>query len=156
MNRIALLHLAKHTTKQYNSKIILNPNIAVYGNNCKFNGKLFNPSNVYFMDYTDEFMKTNLTKLMAPHMYFTKMFVDCDIYLKLQHILNSNLNTNIYVNERQYDKFIRRMEISIKYMTGDSYDNSTQVFPFDFKNTRFIHEEVVMGDKSYTVYKNSL
>lgn len=156
MNRIALLNLTKNTVKQYNCKVILNPNIAVYGNNCKFNGRLFNPQNIYFMDYSDEFIKTNIFKLVAPHMYFTKMFLDCDIYQKLQYILNSNLKTNIYVNDKQYEKFMRRMENSTKYMTGESYDNSAQVYPFEFKKTHFIHEEIAMGDKSYKIYKNSL
>jgi hypothetical protein len=153
MNRIALLNLTKTSVKQYNAKIILNPNIAIYGNNCKFNGRLFNPQNIYFMDYSEEFMKINIFKLVAPRMYFTKMFLDCDIYLKLQYILNTNLNTNIYIDNNQYDKFMSRMENATKYMTGESYNNSSQVLPVKFKKTRFIHEEIAFGDKSNKVYK---
>jgi hypothetical protein len=100
------------------------------------------------MDYTDEFMKTNLNRLMAQHMYFTKMFLNCDVYLKLQNILDSNLNTNVYVNEKQYEKFMRRMENSIKYKTGEAYDNSTQILPFDFENTHFIHEKIQIKNEN--------
>jgi hypothetical protein len=156
MNRIALLNLTKKTVKNYNAKIILNQNIAIYGNNCKFNGRLFNPQNVYFMDYSDEFMKINLFKLKSQRMYFTKMFLDCDIYVNLQNLLNTNLNTNVYINDKQYDKFMRRMENSTKYITGESYDNSAQVLPYDFNNMHFITEEISMGDKSYKVYMKSL
>ena len=156
MSRIALLHLAKHTIKQYNCKIILNPNIAIYGNNCKFNGKLLNPQNIYFMDYTEDFIKQNLHKLNAPCIYFTKMFYDCDIYNDLQKNLNHNLKMNIFINENIYDKFMKRMENSIKYNSGESFDNSSQIFPFNFRKTNFIHEEIFMGDKSYKIYRKSL
>lgn len=156
MNLLAVLNLTKNAVKKYNAKIILNPNIAIYGNNCKFNGRLLNPQNIYFMDYSEEFMKINMFKLVAPRMYFTKMFIDCDIYLKLQYILNTNLKTNIYIDNNQYHKFISRMENATKYMTGESYNNSSQVLPFEFKNTCFIHEEIEIRDKYYKPYKISL
>jgi len=149
MNRIAFINLTKYTVKQYNSKIILNQNVAIYGNDCRFKGILFNPKNTYFMNYTDGFVKTNLIKFVAPRMYFTKMFFDYDIYLKLQNILNSNLNYNIYVNKNQYDKFLRRMENSTKYLTGVSYDNSIQILPFDFKDVHSEYEEIALCNKSY-------
>lgn len=153
MNRIALLDLTKKTIKNYNTKIILNKNIAIYGNNCKFNGILFNPQNVYFMDYSDDFMKNNLFKLKSQRMYFTKMFFDYNIYVNLQYLLNTNLNTNIYISHAQYDKFMRRMENSTKYITGESYDNSAQVLPYDFSNMRFIIEEILIEDKYNKIYK---
>lgn len=149
MNRIAFINLTKYTVKQYNSKIILNQNVAIYGNDCRFKGILFNPKNIYFMNYTDGFVKTNLIKFVAPRMYFTNMFFDYDIYLKLQNILNSNLNYNIYVNKNQYDKFLRRMENSTKYLTGVSYDNSIQILPFDFKDMHSEYEEIALCNKSY-------
>ena len=61
----------------------------------------------------------------------------------LQKILNNtDIKTDILVNEIIYNKFMNRMETSLKFKTGESFDNTKQIIPFNFKNLNYIIEDV--------------
>jgi hypothetical protein len=158
MSSITILRLTKNTAKLYNSKLIHNANCAIYGSDCNFKGKFTNISNMYFMNYSDEFIKKNLKKFNSPNMYFTKLFFNYDSYYELQKILNQNSHTKIFVNENYYDKFISNLENSTKYIMGETFDNSNQIFKFDydtFNKQKFTVEEVFMSEINFKKIINS-
>lgn len=146
MIRIAICNITKKTSKFFDHKNILNSNIAIYGSHSKFNGHFPNINKIFLLNYTDGFMKNNLDRFIAPNMYFTKPFDDSKIYISLQKYLNDNMKINVYVNDTQYEKFMTKMENSVKYESGEAFDNSMQINPYNFKDKNFIIEELYIGN----------
>lgn len=127
---LAVLHLLKNNVHKF-TRPIVNKNIMVFGyQNCKFEGSLYNPNNVHIKDSNKIFIRKNINKLVAPNMYFHDMIHDYYSLFLLQGILNHN-QINCYINDLYYDKFVNLMYVANRYISGESYCNDKQIFPFN-------------------------
>ncbi len=131
MSRLALVTIL-NSSKNWNNKIITNKNIVITATDCIFTGTLYKPNNIYLHNTDPNFLNENIEKLSVSNNLFIDTFVpNCETLKYIQYKLNKNLNWNLYINKKYYPIFSNSLETVSKFYTGEGYDNTKQITPFD-------------------------
>jgi hypothetical protein len=134
MSRLALVNIL-NSSKNWNNKVIVNKNVVITGSDCVFKGEFQNPNNIYLYNTDPKFINDNIEKISCSNNLFIDNYVpNCETLKYIQYKLNKNLNWNIYINKKYYRNFVNSIDMTSKFYSGESYDNTKQIIPLDMSD----------------------